>query len=97
MDTNKLIDEIISMTCDEHCNVTFEQCGHESCGIQYAITAIEEKAERDAIEEVKVERDCDTCIYGELAFYFEPCWSECVIDMENMTFSKWTPKESEEE
>ena len=97
MDTNKLIDEIISMTCDDHCNTVYEECKHESCGIHYAITAIEEKAERDAIEEVNVEHHCDTCIYDELALDFEPCRSECVIDMENMTFSKWTPKESEEE
>lgn len=47
MDTNKLIDEIISMTCDDHCNTVYEECKHESCGIHYALIAIIEKAERE--------------------------------------------------
>ena len=48
MDINKLIDEIISMTCDDHCNVAFEECKYENCGIHYALEAIEEKAERES-------------------------------------------------
>lgn len=47
MDTNKLIDEIISMTCDDHCNTVYEECKYESCGIHYALIAIIEKAERE--------------------------------------------------
>ena len=49
MNTDKLINEIIAMTCDEHCNVTFESGENCSkCGIAYAIEAIEEKAERES-------------------------------------------------
>ena len=96
MNTKQLIKEVTEMICADHCD-GFENCTSEYCGIKWTVEAIREKAERDAIEEVNVEHHCDTCIYDELALDFEPCRSECVIDMENMTFSKWTPKESEEE